>query len=445
MSNYTRTTVRPVILYKDAVNVKLRMILTQVIELNERIQKMTISSWYRLTWTDEYLTWNPGEYNNITSVMIDKHYVWCPDITLYNSIDDEFEHIKDSLKLIVSYDGSVVFSSPAIFHTFCKINVRLFPLDVQHCELVFGTWMYDRAQEDLYPDTSPQSVQTEYHENGIWKLVKVVTEREERKYNCCPETYAFVKYTVIIKRRERFFVEIILLPCSLLSFLTMFVFLLPPESGEKTSFGVTTLLAILLFQQLIAQTLPPSADSTPIIQSYFTSLMCMSSCSVVATAFVMNIYNRRQPSRVPPWLRSLLLSKVGRTIGRNHQKTGYFKSVLTPSEAKINEGGIYLNRTKNKHELTESTDRETGRPSSLIQQKIGCRELSKILEELREIKKDRETSKIKEKYENEWREVAVLIDRILLFITLIIALTAFLTVIGLITTHPYVAAYDSYM
>lgn len=43
------------------------------------------------------------------------------------------------------------------------------------------------------------------------------------------------------------------------------VFCLPPESGEKVSLGVTVLLAMTVYQLLIAETIPPTSEVIPLI------------------------------------------------------------------------------------------------------------------------------------------------------------------------------------
>ena len=66
-----------------------------------------------------------------------------------------------------------------------------------------------------------------------------------------------------------------LLPCGLLSMLNLLALLLPTESGEKVSLGITNLLALVLFQQLIADSLPPASVDMPIISKliYITKIV----------------------------------------------------------------------------------------------------------------------------------------------------------------------------
>jgi len=48
------------------------------------------------------------------------------------------------------------------------------------------------------------------------------------------------------------------------------VFFLPPESGEKVSLSVTVLLAMTVYQLLIAETIPATSEVIPLIGEYYT-------------------------------------------------------------------------------------------------------------------------------------------------------------------------------
>lgn len=59
----------------------------------------------------------------------------------------------------------------------------------------------------------------------------------ERFYDCCPEPYPDVTFTVVMRRRTLYYGLNLLIPCVLISGLALLVFLLPADSGEKISLG----------------------------------------------------------------------------------------------------------------------------------------------------------------------------------------------------------------
>ena len=83
-------------------------------------------------------------------------------------------------------------------------------------------------------------------ENGEWLLVSAKATRTVRTYDCCAGEYPDVTYVIQLRRRTMFYMINYILPCSLIAVLTLLVFVLPPESGERMSFGVTVMLSFTI-------------------------------------------------------------------------------------------------------------------------------------------------------------------------------------------------------
>lgn len=57
----------------------------------------------------------------------------------------------------------------------------------------------------------------------------------------------------------------ILLPCIMLSFVLLMIFMLPAESGEKVSLGVSILVSFSVFLIIVAEQVPDTSDAVPVI------------------------------------------------------------------------------------------------------------------------------------------------------------------------------------
>lgn len=113
--------------------------------------------------------------------------------------------------------------------------------------------------------TSDTGDLSNYIPNGEWILSELLVERNIKIYSCCPVPYPNVTYYIVIKRRPLFYVFNMILPCMLITAVAFLGFIIPPDSGEKVSMGVTTLLSMTVFLMVIADKMPPNSDSVPLI------------------------------------------------------------------------------------------------------------------------------------------------------------------------------------
>ncbi|KAK5896999.1 hypothetical protein CesoFtcFv8_010105 [Champsocephalus esox] len=148
-----------------------------------------------------------------------------------------------------------------------------------------------------------------YIPNGEWDLVGVPAKRNELYYECCKEPYPDVTFTVTMRRRTLYYGLNLLIPCVLLSGLAMLVFLLPADSGEKISLGITVLLSLTVFMLLVAEIMPATSDSVPLIAQYFASTMMIVGMSVVVTVIVLQFHHHDpRGAKMPKWVRVVLLN-----------------------------------------------------------------------------------------------------------------------------------------
>ncbi|XP_068579314.1 CHRNA7-FAM7A fusion protein [Cebidichthys violaceus] len=166
---------------------------------------------------------------------------------------------------------------------------------------------------------------TGYIANGEWDLVEVPGRRNERFYDCCKEPYPDVTFTVVMRRRTLYYGLNLLIPCVLISTLALLVFLLPADSGEKISLGITVLLSLTVFMLLVAEIMPATSDSVPLIAQYFATTMVIVGLSVIATVLVLQ-YHHHDPDggHMPQWTRVVLLNWCA-----------WFLRMRRPGEAKV--------------------------------------------------------------------------------------------------------------
>ena len=98
-----------------------------------------------------------------------------------------------------------------------------------------------------------------------WRVDGISTERHEKVYACCVETYPDVTFTIHLRRGSLFYVVNLIAPCFLIFIISFLGFFLPVESGDKVNLETTILLALVVFLLMVGETMPPTPDAIPIL------------------------------------------------------------------------------------------------------------------------------------------------------------------------------------
>ncbi|KAF6728029.1 Neuronal acetylcholine receptor subunit alpha-4 [Oryzias melastigma] len=304
---------RPVQNTSDTVLVHFGLSIAQLIDVDEKNQMMTTNVWLKQEWNDYKLRWNPEEYENVTSIRIPSEIIWRPDIVLYNNADGDFA-VTHLTKAHLFYDGQIKWMPPAIYKSSCSIDVTFFPFDQQSCKMKFGSWTYDRAKIDLISMASDVD-QMDYWESGEWVIVNAVGKYNTKKYECCTEIYADITYYFIIRRLPLFYTINLIIPCLLISCLTVLVFYLPSQCGEKITLCISVLLSLTVFLLLITEIIPSTSLVIPLIGEYLLFTMVFVTLSIIITVFVLNVHHRSpQTHGMPHWVRRVFLDLVPRVL-----------------------------------------------------------------------------------------------------------------------------------
>ncbi|KAK3605658.1 hypothetical protein CHS0354_032616 [Potamilus streckersoni] len=376
---------------------------------------------------------------------------------MYNSADEAFDGTYHT-NVIVDHQGNTLWVPPGMFKSTCAIDITWFPFDDQKCSLKFGSWTYDGRFIDLYMDNEAGGDTTTFIRNGEWDLTGVPGVKNVKTYQCCPERYIDITYTIHIRRRTLYYGFNIIIPCLLISSMSLLLFMLPPDAGEKISLGVTILLSLMVFLLLVAETMPPTSDALPLIGIYFCCIMIMCSLSVLCTVIVLN-YHHRGPEthKLPQWVKRGINGWLAYALRMKRPETDKRKQSIIHRDRL---GDIHMNeRTTHtllpnllelEEEVHASPAAENGicgvpsftrdewlgnvscdNSSKVTDCSVACerRYMMTILKEIRKItgklKREEEDSDIK----NEWKFAALVIDRLCFWICLTFTLTSTLTIL----------------
>lgn len=321
LSNYNKL-VRPVVNVSDALSVKIKLKLSQLIDVNLKNQIMTTNVWVEQSWYDYKLKWNPVEYGGVEMLHVPSDHIWRPDIVLYNNADGNFE-VTLATKATLNFTGRVEWKPPAIYKSSCEIDVEYFPFDEQTCVMKFGSWTYDGFQVDLrhvdeLKDSSVVNIGidlTEFYTSVEWDILEVPAIRNEKYYTCCDEPYLDITFNITMRRKTLFYTVNLIIPCMGISFLTVLVFYLPSDSGEKVSLSISILLSLTVFFLLLAEIIPPTSLVVPLLGKFVLFTMILDTFSICVTVIVLNVHFRCPQTHVmAPWVRRVFIHVLPRLL-----------------------------------------------------------------------------------------------------------------------------------
>ncbi|KAL3043014.1 acetylcholine receptor subunit epsilon [Trematomus bernacchii] len=318
--------IRPVKHPDDKLNVDLKLTLTNLISLNEKEETLTTNVWIQIQWIDYRLMWNTSDYYGIDTIRVPCNSVWLPDIVLENNIDGKFG-VAYYANVLLGASGTIFWLPPAIYRSTCSIEITYFPFDYQNCTLAFRSQTYSANEVVLllafddegetmieWVDIDPQA----FTENGEWAIVhrparKMIYER----YTPDDLEYQEILFNIVIQRKPLFYVINIILPCSLISSLVVLAYFLPAQAGgQKLTVSISVLLAQTVFLILIAQKIPETSLSVPLIGKYLIFVMSVTTLIATNQIVVLNI-SLRTPSthNMPRWIKILFLKWLPRFLG----------------------------------------------------------------------------------------------------------------------------------
>nr|XP_051681263.1 acetylcholine receptor subunit epsilon isoform X3 [Oryctolagus cuniculus] len=316
LDNYDRQS-RPVRGPEDTVTITLKVTLTNLISLNEKEETLTTSVWIGIDWQDYRLNFSKDSFGGVQTLRVPSELVWLPEIVLENNIDGQFGVAYEANVLI--YEGGFVsWLPPAIYRSTCAVEVTYFPFDWQNCSLIFRSQTYNAeevefvfAVDDNGETIDKIDIDTEaYTENGEWAIdfCPGVIRRQE---------HSDVIYTLIIRRKPLFYVINIIVPCVLISGLVLLAYFLPAQAGgQKCTVSINVLLAQTVFLFLIAQKIPETSLSVPLLGRYLIFVMVVATLIVMNCVIVLNVSLRTPTTHTTsPRLRHALLELLPRLLG----------------------------------------------------------------------------------------------------------------------------------
>ncbi|KAJ8382641.1 hypothetical protein SKAU_G00034190, partial [Synaphobranchus kaupii] len=407
--------IRPVENVSDPVTVEFEVSISQLVKVDEVNQIMETNLWLRHIWNDYKLKWVPAEYDGIEFIRVPSNKIWRPDIVLYNNAVGDFL-VEDKTKALLKFDGTVTWVPPAIFKSSCPMDITYFPFDYQNCSMKFGSWTYDKAKIDLVLIGSRVNLK-DFWESGEWEIIDALGYKHDIKYNCCEEIYPDITYSFYIRRLPLFYTINLIIPCLLISFLTVLVFYLPSDCGEKVTLCISVLLSLTVFLLVITETIPSTSLVIPLIGEYLLFTMIFVTLSIVITVFVLNVHYRTPTTHImPSWVRSVFLGVLPRD-GVNCLEYGETVVATDPKKCLCQQG----KDTPEPPDSSKLNRQLTSQPvNTVVAFSVVSPEIKQAIESVKYIAENMRSRNKAKEVADDWKYVAMVIDRIFLWVFVLV-------------------------
>jgi hypothetical protein len=148
-----------------------------------------------------------------------------------------------------------------------------------------------------------------YIKSVEWDVLDVPARRSDRYYPCCNEPYPDITFNITIRRRPLFYTVNLIIPCVVISYLTVFVFYLPSESGEKVTLCIYILVSLNVFFLLLSDIIPPTSFVIPLIGKFLLFTMIFVTLSIIVTVTVLDNHHKSTMTyTMAPWVRQVFLN-----------------------------------------------------------------------------------------------------------------------------------------
>lgn len=301
-NNYSKN-IPPTINKYDYVDVNIQPFIDLILRFDEVEGILSILGFFSLQWYDMYITWNKTEDNDIDFLLIPIENVWVPKLIIGNSIQKRtiftFDNDFDQKTNLVRYEhnGAATVWAGGVFDIACEANMYYFPFDTQTCSIelyeeYFGISI--SITNETY-QTAPSSE---------WEIRNVSTILSPPSMSS-----VVVNIHIQFERKPLFLCISLVFPVFLVSFVNVFVFILPIDSGERTSLAVTLFLTFVVVITMVADILPPSSHVS-VFQILLFIKVITSVLTTIMAIITISVYNKNENDIY--WLMILYKSVFGK-------------------------------------------------------------------------------------------------------------------------------------
>ncbi|KAJ7356375.1 hypothetical protein OS493_025484 [Desmophyllum pertusum] len=276
-------------------------------KIREEDMDYTIDIFFRQWWKDPRLAHGEDKVFNaaVDPRKLGPHGIWIPDTYFRNVKSSNYHSIsRDNMRLRISKDGSIYFSARITLTAQCDMDLRLFPLDTQNCDLIIESYAYT-VDDVIYnwKNRGSKSIEVFAAELAQFDMMDVVTSKKASTNS--KGSFDSLKATFTLKRRTTYFIFQHYIPSGFLVFLSWLSFWVDRHAvPARISLVITCILSTMFLFESINSSLPRISYLKAVDYYLITSFVFIASC-MVEFVCVLNFRDRasvllRNQSFAPP-------------------------------------------------------------------------------------------------------------------------------------------------
>ncbi|XP_046578324.1 neuronal acetylcholine receptor subunit alpha-3-like [Haliotis rubra] len=286
-TNYTPD-VRPLLNQSHPLVVDVNFQFMRIHHIDNTQKEFSIRGMLYLTWKDYFLMWKSADFGDLRHYHPKQGEIWTPSILNEDGVGNQ-DVMETTTRRVLYKNGSVVVRVPGYFSTFCNFDMTNFPFDSQTCNIRLNALDYF-AEELTFRPVSKQVTTIGNYKDAEWTVDWAMLTSDQ--INIAPHRYSRISVMFKVVRKPLFAILNIVIPIVTISILSMMVFLVPVESGEKLSFSLSALLSLAVFMSFITEQIPASSEKPPLLVIYLTSMVLLNAMSVASTVLVLLCHYR---------------------------------------------------------------------------------------------------------------------------------------------------------
>lgn len=243
------------------MDVRVDMLVSNIWAIEEARMDFTIDIYLRQYWEDPRLSFLENEIQKTLTLNRQTiEEIWVPSTYFFNAKKAYFHDVTtDNYLLQIQPDGNIFYSVRLTVTMACKLNLQMFPHDVQTCTVMLESYGY-QATDVYYKWNSRNSTGdvvyiAEDLEMPQFMITKVELEERTNIYNIGPHSALVAKFT--FHRRLGYYMIQTYIPSMLTVTISWFSFWISPGSPPaRVGLGITTVLTMITISNSARAPLP---------------------------------------------------------------------------------------------------------------------------------------------------------------------------------------------